>query len=358
MTKVLEELPSDGEAVDLLLDIDVPNKRAMLERARDAMLAAAQRSPTETLLMGRLVHVATALEDTSLEGAAAAVAVTVGASDSVIEGALGRARSRNARAVPQWALSGELATAVRAPQDEGALANLFVLLGATLGEALGPTLVAMGVGKRDRVDARAGLQTRADVAAWAGAFGITEFELYVGGRDPLGIQGVAGEVPAIVVGPSVKSPFDALTTGRVARELFALSRGTTMFRLRDETTVAAVVVAACRVAEVPIKSPPYAVLGEVEKALRQAIARKIKKALPEVCAAVAQGGADPKAFARAALASQARIAAVATGELGIVLADMVPPANASDGRAVELAKFVLSPVYQQVRRGMGLEGQR
>jgi hypothetical protein len=147
-----------------------------------------------------------------------------------------------------------------------------------------------------------------------------------------------------------------MTGARVARELFSVARGTTMFRSRDETTVAAVVVAACRIAEVPINSPPYAILAEVEKAMRSAVPRKIKKALPEVCAAVAQGGADPKAFARAVLTSQARVAAIACGEVGVVLADMVPPASGSDPRAVELYKFVLSPVYFQLRRALGLEG--
>jgi len=129
-----------------------------------------------------------------------------------------------------------------------------------------------------------------------------------------------------------------------------------MFRTRDESTVAAVVVAACRIAEVPINSPPYAMLGEVEKAMRSAIPRKIKKSLPEVCAAVSQSGVDPKAFARAALASQARIAAVACGEAAVVLADSTPPAMGSDPRAIELCKFILSPAYLQLRRGLGLEG--
>ena len=356
VTKVLEQHPADGEAVDLLLDITIQTKREMLERARDAMLGALQRSPNDADGLRRFTRVAGALGETSLEAAAAAIAVAVGASDPGVDAALGRAHVRTARVMPQWALTGDHLKALCAPQDEGALANLFTMIAPTLAEALGPTLSALGVGKRDRVDARAGLQLRADIGAWAGAFGIGEFELYVGGKDPLGVQGVAGETPAIVIGPNVKSPFDPMTGARVARELFSVARGTTMFRSRDETTVAAVVVAACRIAEVPINSPPYAILAEVEKAMRSAVPRKIKKALPEVCAAVAQGGADPKAFARAVLTSQARVAAIACGEVGVVLADMVPPASGSDPRAVELYKFVLSPVYFQLRRALGLEG--
>ncbi len=357
LTKVLEEIPGDAEALDVLLDIEIPSKRALLEHARDSVLAATQKAPNDPDNAKRLVRIATGLGDASLEGAAAAVAIAMGGSDAHVEGALARLRGRSARAMPQWALSGENLRLLCAPQDEGALAGLFQLIAPAVGEALGPTLAALGVGKRDRVDARAGLQLRSDVAAWAGAFGIGEVELYVGGRDPLGVQGVSGEVPAIVVGPAVKTPFDPMTCARVVRELFALARGTTMLRTRDDTTAAAVVVAACRIAEVPINSPPYAILAEVEKALRSAVPRKIKKALPEACGAVAQGGADPKAFARAALASQARVAAVACGEISVVLADMVPPMSAAnDPRAIDLCRFVLSPAFVQVRRALGLEG--
>ena len=93
----------------------------------------------------------------------------------------------------------------------------------------------------------------------------------------------------------------------------------------------------------------------MEKAIRKAIPRKIKKMLPEVCAAVAQSGVDPKAYARAALASQARMSSVACGEVAIVLADMTPPATSADPRAIDLAKFVLSPTFVQLRRALGVE---
>jgi tetratricopeptide (TPR) repeat protein len=359
ITKVLEEIPGDAEALDVLLDVDIPQKRALLERARDNVLALLQKTPNDAEGARRLVRIASGLGDASLEAASASVAVAMGGSDATVDSALSRLRARSARAMPQWALSADALRLLCAPQDEGALATLFQLIAPSVGEALGPTLAALGVGKRDRVDARAGLQLRSDIAAWAGAFGIGEFELYIGGRDPLGVQGVSGEVPSIVCGPALKTPFDALACARVTRELFALARGTTMMRTRDDTTAAAVVVAACRIAEVPINSPPYAILAEVEKALRSAVPRKIKKALPDVCSAVSQGGADPKAFARAALASQARVAVVACGEISVVLADFVPPVASpasSDPRAIDLCRFVLSPAFVQVRRALGLEG--
>ena len=356
VTTVLEALPGDGEALDLLLEIDAPNKTALLRKGRDVTLTTLQKSPGDIGAARRLVRLAAALGDTVLEGPAAAVAAAVGGSDGTVDVALGHARARQGRALPQLALSPAQLKLLAAPGDDGPIAALFALLGPSLAEALGPALSAIGVGKRDKIDPRSGLQTRNDIAAWAGAFGIVEFDLYVGGKDPSGVQGVPGEIAALVVGPNVRTPFDSVTAGRVARELFAISRGTTCLRFQNETTVAAIVVAACHIAEVPINAPPYAMLGEVEKALKSALPRRTRKALPEVCAAIAQSALDPKVFARAALASQARAAVIAAGEVLPVLAEMSPPALPGDPRAMELMKFVLSPAYIELRRGLGLEG--
>ncbi len=73
------------------------------------------------------------------------------------------------------------------PGDDAPMASLFALLGPTLTEALGPALPALGVTKKEKVDAKSGLQVRNEIGAWTGAFGIPEFELYVGGRDANGV---------------------------------------------------------------------------------------------------------------------------------------------------------------------------
>ena len=128
-----------------------------------------------------------------------------------------------------------------------------------------------------------------------------------------------------------------------------------MLRTRDETTIAAIVVAACRIAEVKIEAPPYAMLAEVEKLISKAIARKTRNGIREICGVIAQQSPDPKMFARAALLSQGRVAALAAGELAPVLVDLVPPAATGDPRSQALVRFVLSPAYADVRRSLGLE---
>ncbi|MBV9945656.1 MAG: hypothetical protein JOZ69_02285, partial [Myxococcales bacterium] len=145
--------------------------------------------------------------------------------------------------------------------------------------------------------------------------------------------------------------------------LVAIARGTTVVRLRDEVTIAAIVVASCRLAEVPIQHTPYSVLAEVERQLGKAIARKTRKLLSEPCKAIVARGADARAWWGRALASLDRVAAVASGDVSVVLSDIlgVPEgrlegAVRGDARAEELLRFVLSPTYVELRKSLGLEG--
>jgi hypothetical protein len=142
-----------------------------------------------------------------------------------------------------------------------------------------------------------------------------------------------------------------------------MSRGTTIVRLRDETAVAAVVIAACKIAEVRIDAPNYAVQAEVDKALTKAIARRTKKLLPEICQRIAQSRADPRVWSRRAVATLDRVAALACGDVGVVLGealgqplDRVAEHVTGNARAEELLRFVMSPHYLELRRALGLEG--
>lgn len=347
--KLLGESPGDAEGLDTLLQIDAPDRAALLERGKLVLLAAAADAVDAPAAL-RLSRIARALGDTGLEHAAGTVAVALGAREA--EPDVAQLAARKPR-VAQMRLSGTLFDKLAAPGDQGPIAALFALLGPTLREALGPSLVSLGVGKRDRVDPRSGLALRNELAAWVGAFGIDEFELYVGGRDPLGVQGIPGEPHALVVGPQVNAPFSPAVRARVVRELFALVRGTTVLRFRDETSIAAIVVAACHLASVPIQAPAYAVLAEIEKLMKSAIARKVKNAVAAPCAALAASGADAASWSRAALMSHARAALVGSGDLAATLQDA--GIVATDARASALARFALAPVYLELRRGLGLE---
>ena len=234
IVKLLQEAPMDGEGVDMLLQTQHPAevRERLLKNARAALVDALGKRPTDVTNVRRLVKVARALSDDALQQAGLATLLSLGAGDSATEQAFTQLATKKARA-PQIAVSAELMRAILAPGDEGPVAELFVALGPTLAEALGPNLQACGVTKRDKVDPRSGLTLRNEIAAWAGAFGVREFDLYVGGKDPLGVQGIPGEPPSLVVGAGVNAPLGPPTRARVARELLAMVRGTTVTRSRD-----------------------------------------------------------------------------------------------------------------------------
>jgi hypothetical protein len=364
VVKLLEESPTDGEAIDMLLttDQDPAVRQRLLERARASLIESLQRRPFDLPAVRRLAKVARALGDDALQQAALSISLVLGGHDAMSEQLFAQLVARKPR-TPQIAITEAILGKAIDPGDAGPLAELFKALGPTLAEAFGPSLVACGVTKRDRVDPRSGIALRNEIAAWAGAFGIREFDLYIGGKDPLGVQGVPGEMPSLVVGAGVNAPLAPATRARVVRELVAMVRGTTVVRSRDDTTVAAIVVAACSLGEVHVDAPAYAVQAEVDRLLGKAIARKTRKMLPELCRAIVDSGVDARAWARRALSSQSRVAVIACGDVGVVLSDVLGEpferlagAVKVDARAEELIRFTASPTYVELRRSLGLEG--
>lgn len=362
--KLLEESPGDVEALELVIGLDasIRERRALLERSRDTLLMGLHGNPVDAESDRRLARVARALGDNALEQAALSSAIALAGLDGTSEQLVATYSGKKPR-LPQVALTEPMIRQILAPGDEGPIADLFVALGPTIGEALGPTRESVGVTKKDRVDPRSGLSLRTEVAAWAGAFGIAQFDLYVGGRDPAGVQAIAGETPAIVCGSSVSAPLSTTTRARLVRELMGLARGSTIARYRDDATVGAIVQAACHILKIRVDAPPYPALAEVQRAIDKAIARRTKHAIePILRNYIAAGAPDPRPWANRARSSQARAGLLASGDVVLVLVDLfndsasnLPHLVAGDPRAHELLRFILSRPYFDLRRALGLE---
>jgi lipopolysaccharide biosynthesis regulator YciM len=362
--KLLDESPTDGEAIEMLLAVepDAAKRERYLLAARDRLTELLRVRPFDVALSKRLAKVARALGHDGVQQVALSLVIVANGGDAQTEQAFAQLAAKKGR-VPQIRLSPLQLTSIVAEGDGGPLADLFALLAPTLAEAFGPSLAGNNVSRRDKVDPRSGLALRNEVSAWAGAFGIGELDLYIGGKDPLGVFGVPGETPSLVLGPGLNAPLTPVARARVAAELFALVRGTSIVRHRDATGVATILTAACRIAEVPIAAPPYATLAEVERSIARAVPRRVRKLLPDACRAVVAAAAEPVAFARSAALSHARAAVIAAGDVNVVLGDMLgvtaePLASAArgDARAEGLIRFVLSPDYLELRRALGLEG--
>jgi cellulose synthase operon protein C len=361
VSKLLDELPGDGEGLDLLLSGVFPQvfARRLLERGRDALFEELEQNPTDLERVERLSRVASALADDPLRQATLGALAALGVDPTTLDTELNRLDRRVAR-VPSIAIDEASLPDLADPEDGGPIADLMRELGTTIAAAIGPNLEALGTNKKERIDAKAGHPIRNEIAAWAGALGIGELDVYVGGRRAHGVSGVATEPPSLVVGPAVMAPLSAIHRQAVARELFALRRGTTVLGHREAPEVAALVVAACRLGGVELQAPAFALLAEFQRQLAKEMPRRVKRVLPELAARVKSEGQDTASFYRAATSSLDRMAALAAGDVSWVLAPdaanrgRVPASIEGQDRTKRLLAFVLSPTYLALREALGM----
>ncbi len=359
--KLLEELPGDGEGLDLVLrgSFSPAFARPLLERGRDALFEELASDPVNLERVDRLARVASALGDDRLRQATLGALAALGVDPAPLDVELTRLDRRVAR-VPSIAIDESALPDLADPDDNGPIAELLRELGSTISAAIGPSLEALGTNKKERVDPKAGHPIRNEITAWAGALGVNELEVYVGGRHPQGIFGVATEPPSLIVGSAVTAPLSPLHRQAVARELYALRRGTTVLGHREAPEFAALVVAACRLGGVELNAPSFALLGEFQRQLGKELPRRVKRVLPEIAGRIRSEAQDPVAFYGAATASLDRMAALAAGDVSWVLT----PDAASRGRAPasiegqermrRLLSFVLSPTYLALREALGM----
>jgi hypothetical protein len=263
--------------------------------------------------------------------------------------------------VPQVVIDDTALLLIADPDEEGPLGELFLHLAPVVSEALGPSLESEGVGRRQRVES-AGDPLRADMARWMAAIGLgADFGLYVGGREERGVRGVSGEERSLIVGPGVKAPLDASSRAAVAREVFALRRGTTAVLRFDDHTIASIVIAASIDAGLTVREPPYAVYPEVARAVHKAMNRKVRKLILGPCQQVQASKLDPHVWAAAARRSIDRMALIASGDASVVIDDIAGPPDAPARRAMEsnervrrLLSFALSPSFLAVRKKFGM----
>lgn len=361
VAKLLQEAPSDGEALDLVLTGVFAESltRSLLERGLRSVVAELHQNPFDGPKVDRLARIAEKLERTPLRQAALGVLVALGTDARRIDPELERLDQRVAR-LPSIAVDEQTLPDLADPEDDGPIGELMRAIASSVAAALGPGLLALGVTKKDRVDPRDGLPLRNEIVKWAGTLGIGNFDLYVGGRDPTGVYGIPTETPAIVVGSQVSAPLSPVYRQAVARELLAIKRGTSVLRHREPEEVHALIVAACRLGDVELASPPFALLGEFQRQLASELPRRLKKLLPELARAVKSSEQDPIDWYHAAASTLDRMAAVAAGDVSWVLAPSPaergrrPPTRHAELRARRLLAFVLSPAYLELREKLGM----
>jgi tetratricopeptide (TPR) repeat protein len=361
--KLLSEAPDDGEAIDLVLTGAIPESKArpLLARAQMTLVQRLTDNPLDADRVLWLAKVAQFLGNMPQRQATLGALAAIGRGSPEIDKELAGLDRRVAN-VPKIAIDDASLPNLADPDDRGAVAELMRVVATTITEALGPNLQAFGVTKKERVDPRAGLPIRNEIMAWAGALGIGELELYVGGNDPGAVRALALETPAMVLGANLTAPLSPIHRQAVARELYALRRGTTALSHREPDDVAAIIVAACRLGDVELEAPSFAMLGEFHRLLTKEAsgwgARRMRKLLPDLARAVQAEAPDLLGWVRAATSSLDRMAAIAAGDVSWVLGGTtrtpVGEGREDRARAERLLAFVLSPTYLDLREQLGM----
>lgn len=371
--KILDEAPDDTEAIEIILQtsFDEAFRTRMLARGKQHIVDALQRDPIDPERVDLLSRIAATQGDLALRQATQGVLVALGRGDHGTEEALDQLDQR-IPGRPQRALDPQALGEIADPEDAGPVPRLLLAAAETTALALGPTLEALGVGRKNRVDKKGGSAVWVAVAEWMGALGFeVDFDLFVGGQDPHAIQGVVlGEMPALVVGQEIATKLGtAAARSALAREVFTLRRyALAALRTQEDAAIASVVIALCNEMGANIPKPPYAVYGPIAMTVKKEISRRVKKSAGDVAMEVARSGQDPMAWVVAARRSCDRMAAIAAGDVSIVLADLyrrprsqlssamqlVREGGSDNERALALLRFVLSPGYLDLRRKLGM----
>jgi tetratricopeptide (TPR) repeat protein len=350
VARLLAEVPDDREAVELLLSAPVSDqlKAVAVPTAKRLLLQQLAKNPLDLQKVQLVADIAAAQNDLNLRRAALGCAVALGSEQaSVVRGII--ELDARTQSEPQIVLDTEAILAIADPDDVGPIPELFALSAPVISEAMGPSVKSEDVGRRQRIDT--GHPLRNAVSRWMGAIGFNDFDVYVGGRDPQAIKGIAGDQPALVIGTAIPQGLDAASRSAIAREVFALRRGTTAVLHCDDNTIASLVVALVRDAGFDVPDPPYAIFREVERAVKKAMSRRVRNAIKDVSSRVIQERQDAPHWAAAARRSIDRMQLIASGDAAIVVSQMKPPAVVTASvRAQRLLSFALSPEYLQLRQ--------
>lgn len=362
--RLLQELPGDPEALDLVLTdcFDRAQSQLWLRDAEALLRSSLLAQPMDAPSWARLAQIAEFFDDRSTRQLALGALLSLGCGTQEMDDELAQLERQGA-SMPAMVIEDPALQELCDPADTGPIVSLFQNFAGVFAESLGPTLAVLGVGKKQRVDPRAGLPLRNELVAWAGAFGIREFDLYLSERVPGDVIAIPSERPSIVISVSLTAPLDAHGRQAVARELFLLRRGTSILRHRSPTEVRALVLASCQVGGHPLSAPPYAMQEEFVRAISSELPRRLRKLLvdlSESIRSVHQTDTSVGEWVSAALTSQDRAAALATSDVSHVLSYLTgqrgrpPETHDLIERMTRLLSFALSPRYLVLKHKLGL----
>ncbi len=354
----LNHVPTDVAAGDALAELLPLDEKEPHSRAFEAAVRAdIDAVGLSTSHLRALARAARWRGDTLLETHALTALAAVG------EATTDEARTaaeRSSRSKPTRALSEAALAALRAPGDEGPVANLVELAYEPLCVAAGLQPGQLGVSRSDALSPRAAHPVREELANLAGVFGLDLDEVYQGGNHPNRVQAMPGKrAPTWVLGTHVDAPFDSLWRFLIGEQAMACLRRTTPLVRREPADAATLIHALAAAVDAPLSGGDRPGLVEWTHRVMKAMPRKIKKLLPDAIAAIGDTRSVEE-FCRAARLTAMRAGLLLSADLRTVLTALLggtaPGLDTVLGHdeARDLLHFWISPTMLELRRSTGL----
>lgn len=364
--RVLRDDPLHEDALRVALGLDgdvLPmgfepgEQRRLFAPARKRTVEALRNRPLDAANMQLLARLCAECESEGLERVAWGLLSLTGnlAPDQV-------ARLRYLRdkcpLVPSHAWSPVDLDQLSATGQLGAMRSYAETLAPVMARALEPSLEGMGIGSLMRVPDYSEHPIRRQVTAWCSAFGIKEFQLFIGGFDGDLIRAMNLNVPTILIGAEVSAPLSRVNCARLAAQIQSVRLHSAVLLNEPVEATVAWCEASRLVAEGTTSPGKNPLINEIARDLGHAIGRSERETLKALLLDLNRARHDVRNLPDATLFGATRAAAVAFGDPSIVreIPALLPKDTSRRNAALsDLIRFCLSDHFAGVRKRAGLE---
>jgi len=366
--RVLRDSPTDRDAIELALalDLSAEDRRHLLAQARQESRSRLDKSPLDVAEMRLFAELCLGCGDPEMERVALGIH-SLSASPSPAHAERLIELNRLVHLEPQRALRQDELEQLLPGTLLGSALEFAQLLGAQLTLELEADLQDRGVSALMRLDEFSADPLRTLIAGWAGALGLGDLDLFVGGHDEDGISAINWQKPTVIVGRNVTVPLSREERTRLAVLLFVLRMGLGVMVSQSPEIVTRWIEAARNVLERRAAQDPDLFestdsalnVTELSEHLEKVLADEQKQRLSELLSAVDKVGLSPLNLPLDSIKAALRMACLVSGDPAIVRAfPELWPSDDQERRALltDLVRFCISDNFFQLRAQVGLAG--
>jgi hypothetical protein len=209
-----------------------------------------------------------------------------------------------------------------------------------------------------RVDEFSESTLRQEVGRWCSSFGISDFELYVGGINGQMILGLNRDLPTLLIGADVQAPLGRVDGARLCAQLQALRTAQVVLLNQPLARSATWCRAAGLIATGQTSENQNPEENEVARELASALPRQDRETLEQLVRELSRTSLSLDDLPHATLLASARAATAAFGDPSVIreLSELLPgQEERRHAMIANLVRYSLSDEFFGLRRRAGLE---